>query len=76
MSPSQLRMALEVREHPHRGRGLWTTRLVRAGETLLSEEPLLLLVAQERSQDTCSNCLRIVNPSQCEAGRQASISAG
>ena len=59
-------MSLEVRTHPLKGRGLYTTRLIRAGEIVLDEAPLLLTVAPEHSQSSCANCLRQIVDRQGE----------
>ncbi|EFJ49771.1 hypothetical protein VOLCADRAFT_104220 [Volvox carteri f. nagariensis] len=56
---------LEVRTHNRKGRSLYTTRLVKGGETVLDEAPLLLLVAPETAQSTCIACLRAVRPQEC-----------
>jgi len=53
---------LEVREHPRRGRGLYTTRHVPGGEVVLTEAPLLLLVAHAARETACAACLRHLPP--------------
>ena len=50
-------MSLEVRDHPVKGRCLIANRLIRAGEVVLDEDPLLIHVNPEHSQTTCANCL-------------------
>lgn len=49
---------LEVKQHHTRGRGLYTTRHVQGGETVLSEGPLLLTVAHAMRNVACAMCLR------------------
>ncbi|KXZ51077.1 hypothetical protein GPECTOR_14g61 [Gonium pectorale] len=56
---------LEVRKHPRKGRTLHTSRLVKGGEVVLSEAPLLLLVAPDMADNTCAACLRAVAPTGC-----------
>lgn len=51
---------LEVRSHPQKGRGLFTTRHVRGGEVLLAEQPLLLYVNQEMAHTACASCLKFL----------------
>ncbi|GAX82783.1 hypothetical protein CEUSTIGMA_g10209.t1 [Chlamydomonas eustigma] len=58
MSQQQLKMNLEVREHPRKGRCLFTMQLFRAGEVVFEEEPLLLVVAPENCLSTCAFCIR------------------
>ena len=68
-------MSLELRHHPLKGRGLYTTRLIRGGEVVLEEEPLLLLVAPDHAQSTCANCLKAIADSQSTSRRQSPIYA-
>ncbi|KAG2495194.1 hypothetical protein HYH03_006800 [Edaphochlamys debaryana] len=56
---------LEVRRHARKGRSLHTTRLVKGGEVVLEEAPVLLLVAPDMSTNTCATCLRAVGPQEC-----------
>eukprot|EP00983_Pelagomonas_calceolata_P133969 1162016-Pelagomonas_calceolata.AAC.14 len=49
---------LEVRQHPARGRGLYTTRLIQGGEVVLQEGPLMLVAAHTMKDTTCAMCLR------------------
>lgn len=49
---------LQVQHLPGRGRGLVTTRLVKAGEIILKEAPVLLTVNQDVKEVFCANCLR------------------
>ena len=55
-------MMLEVRNVPGRGRGLFTTRLVKAGEDLVVESPLLLTVSQDARETACAHCLKQLSP--------------
>ncbi|GMH44009.1 hypothetical protein BSKO_11943 [Bryopsis sp. KO-2023] len=50
---------LAVRQCGDRGRGLFTTRNIKPGETLICEPPLLLIVTDECKLNTCCNCLKI-----------------
>lgn len=52
--------SMEVRNHPVRGRGLYASRLIRSGEVVLDEAPLLLLAAPEHSLAACAHCLRLM----------------
>ncbi|GIL51020.1 hypothetical protein Vafri_6979 [Volvox africanus] len=54
---------LEVR-NVRKGRSLYTSRLVKGGEIIIDEAPLLLLVAPEMAQSTCIACLRAVRPKE------------
>jgi hypothetical protein len=58
----QYKMMLEVRNVPGRGRGLFTTRLVKAGEDLLVESPMLLTVSQDAKETACAHCLKQLSP--------------
>lgn len=51
---------LEVKVHARKGRGLYTSRLIDGGETVLTEEPILLVPAPELLDSICCNCLRLV----------------
>ncbi len=53
-------MSLEIRHHPVKGRCTFTTRLIRAGEAVIEEEPLLLIVSADHALSTCATCLRPV----------------
>lgn len=53
---------LQLQHHQRRGRGLYTTRKVLAGETVFQEDPMLLIVAQTMAQQACANCLRLITP--------------
>ena len=53
--------ALEVRTVPGKGRGLFATRDLQPGETVLTEAPVLLVVADEYRNSTCAGCLRALN---------------
>ncbi|GLI62126.1 hypothetical protein VaNZ11_004662 [Volvox africanus] len=55
---------LEVRNHARKGRSLYTSRIVKGGEIIIDEAPLLLLVAPEMAQSTCVACLRAVGPKE------------
>jgi hypothetical protein len=45
-----------------RGRGLVAQRDIKAGEVILSEEPILLTVSQEAKDAACAHCLRLLKP--------------
>ena len=49
-------------ELPGRGRGLVAARDIRAGETVLSEDPLLLFVQPAFADSVCAQCLRMLAP--------------
>lgn len=62
-------MAVEVRLLPGRGRGLVTTNLIKAGDAILIEQPILLTVAQEFKDTACAHCLRLLGgASECPPG--------
>lgn len=48
------------------GRGLVADRLIRAGEVVLSEAPLILTPSQELCSSVCANCLRFVQGKPCK----------
>jgi hypothetical protein len=52
-------MAVEVRS-TRKGRSLFTTRLVRGGEVVLEEDPLLLVVAPDHATAACAFCMRLL----------------
>ena len=52
---------LTVREVPGKGRGVFATRDIGAGEVLLSEQPLVLYPQQGTAAAFCSHCLRAFN---------------
>ncbi|MEW5313817.1 MAG: hypothetical protein WDW38_005354 [Sanguina aurantia] len=66
---------LQLKHHQRRGRGLYTTRKVLAGETVFQEDPMLLLVAQSMAQQACANCLKLITPQRgpfpCSACQQS-----
>ncbi len=43
-----------------KGRGLYASRLIRSGEVVLDEAPILLLAAPEHSLAACAHCLRLM----------------
>ena len=43
-----------------RGRGLVAARDIKAGETVVAEEPLLLTVGQDAKDYACAHCLRLL----------------
>jgi hypothetical protein len=49
---------LETRQSQHKGRSLFTTRHVRAGEVVLKEAPLLLAATREYQESVCACCLK------------------
>lgn len=50
-----------VKDLERRGRGLVAARTIKAGETILSEEPLLLTIAQDAKDYACAHCLRLLS---------------
>mmetsp|Transcript_2950 Transcript_2950/g.8310 ORF Transcript_2950/g.8310 Transcript_2950/m.8310 type:complete len:377 (+) Transcript_2950:228-1358(+) len=65
---------LELRIVPGRGRGLFAARDIAAGETVLAERPLLLVVSPEYRDLVCTQCLRGLGGTaalQCSACSQA-----
>jgi SET and MYND domain-containing protein len=46
---------------PGRGRGLIAARDIRAGETVLVDNPILVYVTEEAKRLVCANCLRILS---------------
>ena len=52
--------AVEVRTAPGKGRGLFSTRPIAAGESFLDECPAVLTVSQALKRDFCSVCLRSI----------------
>lgn len=53
--------ALEAKEVPGKGRGAVAARPIRGGETVLSEQPLLLWPQHSTAAAFCSHCLRAFN---------------
>lgn len=53
--------SLEVRQVPGKGRGVFSTRLIKAGEVVLAEQPLLLYPQHSTAAAFCSHCLRAFN---------------
>eukprot|EP00803_Ostreobium_quekettii_P008093 evm.model.scf_3553.1 EVM.evm.TU.scf_3553.1 scf_3553:1881-7957(-) len=58
--------SVRVQDVPGRGRGLFTTRDVAAGEVVIAERPLLLVVAEKFKTSVCATCGRL-------AGRDGAI---
>lgn len=54
-------MSYVIKELPGRGRGLVASRHIKAGETVVAEEPLLLTVAQDAKDVACAHCLRLLH---------------
>jgi len=68
------RSPVHVRNVDCRGRGLYATRDIAAGETVLSEFPLLLVASPEYQSFVCAQCLRrlssaVVLCPQCKTAR-------
>ncbi len=63
-------MAYTIKALPGRGRGLVAARTIKAGETIIAEEPLLLTVAQEAKDTACAHCLRLLTAGARGGGRQ------
>lgn len=53
--------ALEAKEVPGKGRGAVAARPIRGGETVLSEQPLLMWPQHSTAAAFCSHCLRAFN---------------
>ncbi|KAK9833822.1 hypothetical protein WJX74_006946 [Apatococcus lobatus] len=53
-------MTVEVRTVPGKGRGLFSTRHISAGESILDELPVVLTVSHALKQSYCSVCLRFI----------------
>lgn len=50
---------LEVKSHARKGRGLYASRLISAGEIVLTEEPVLLVPAPELQSAVCCSCMKV-----------------
>ena len=62
---------LEVRQTQHKGRSLFTTRHVKAGEVVLKEAPLLLAATREYQESVCACCLRTLpSAGVCRSSRR------
>lgn len=53
--------SLEVKEVPGKGRGVFAARLIKSGEVVLAEQPLLLFPQHSTAAAFCSHCLRAFN---------------
>lgn len=53
--------ALEAKDVPGKGRGAFAARQISGGETVLSEQPLLLWPQHSTAAAFCSHCLRAFN---------------
>lgn len=74
--PQEARMVIvfamfTVKELQGRGRGLVTTGLIKGGQSILEEEPLVLTVAQEYKDAACATCLKLLHPGPGESTRVA-----
>eukprot|EP00873_Tetraselmis_striata_P004402 jgi/Tetstr1/424666/TSEL_015188.t1 len=74
---------LECRSVPGRGRGLFATRDILPGETVLVEAPLLLIPLPEFRDQVCAQCLRALTAAssglqctQCQQARFCSAECG
>eukprot|EP00976_Prorocentrum_cordatum_P047760 964616-Prorocentrum_minimum.AAC.3 len=62
---------------PGKGRGLVAARDIRAGETVLVENPVLVYVVDEAKRLICANCLRVLpnGPAYLPDGSTLRVSA-
>ena len=51
----------EMRSHPVKGRGLYATRLIRGGEIVIEDEPVLAIASPDHAHNTCCICMRLVS---------------
>ncbi|KAM0254768.1 hypothetical protein ACHAQJ_006425 [Trichoderma viride] len=63
---------LQIRPHPTKGRGLYTTKSFSPGAVILPFTPLLLLPTVSYLTGVCSYCLRPGNPRACSRCHAAS----
>lgn len=60
-SQAILKMSLEVREAPGKGRGLFASQPLQGGTVVLQEAPFLLTPQHSAVQTVCHHCLRALN---------------
>ena len=54
----KIKSEMEVKDIPNRGLGVVTTRALQAGETIITDTPILLYPQSSAVKEVCNFCLR------------------